>query len=848
MRGLRAWGLGLMVMTSGTAWVQAAGDDGFFAVRSFVPAGGQVVWKGRADVEPTPGKEWVIDYLLAPQEELEFIKYTNPYRHLLIVRQAGGVWRRAFADKDFSDLEFRDLDADGMLEIIVWGRYKGFRGFRTTDFREGRFRTSSGLDFAYPEDTTQGFVDMDGNRTLELIANGGIPGYLSALVGDLHLTPEVRPGKSGDVRIYRFIEGQPRLYFPPPSPVLEGLKRGLASGYPETRGAAIEAAGILGAEALLPRLCELVKDPEDLDPYTVHRAIKALGRIGGPVAVSTLVEAADRPDLRDEAIRALSTTGAPAVVPVLLKWRDESWARLELARVLGQIEHPQRVQLLCECLRDEDDAVWDAAEESLQRLPASEVGEAVVQVLTDPGESARIVAARFLARAGDARGFRVLMQLVEAGSPCVSPADLQLLGRCGDQRAVPLLLSRALVHNGDLTAQAEASGAVLGLCEMGATETLATVADDYLALWRAYPRGMVGNRESYYSAARSLESIAERSPMPRLVNACLALLERREPDVRFTAIRVLGAAKVEQAVGPLAALLRAEPEPEIWLAAVDALGKIGGADALAALREAAASVEPDIAPKAEWEIIKLQGPEALSLLLTLSREGDHQATVRLAEFTGEDVERELARALREDLPDGSFAARWGDYQYSQPNDERGELTEGWFTKVSRRLGKAAIPILISRLKDAEPGVHHSATEASPASTEAAPWELRESLREGKKASAAAMAAAHCLREFGATEAIPALLQAATYSADEDVREVAMWSLVSLRRRGAGITGPLFPGVERYSSHRVERRQGNATAIGRLQSRGVHDGACVDCQRKSFCRRTRTGSAAPSRGR
>jgi len=787
MRAAWVLGVSFAIAAWSTGWPQGTGDDGFRAVRSFVPASARVFWRGRADVEPTAGKEWVVGYLLAPPGE--GLTYDPPYRRLLVLRQEHGVWKKAFEDDYLSRIEVRDLDADGLLEIIVWESDEGMWGFRVLDFREGSFRTSAGLDFGAAYDSLQGFIDMDGDRELELIANGRIPGYLSAMVGNLRLTPEVdRDRPAGDVRIYRFIEGRPVLYFPPPSAVLEGLKRGLVSGYPDTRAAAIEAAGMLRAEALVSRLCALVRGPDQRDAAV---SSEALGRIGGPVAVATLVEATGRPALREEAVGALSSTGDPAVVSVLLRWRGQFWARLELARVLGRIRYPQGAQVLCECLRDEDDAVRSAAEESLEGLPPSEVGEALDQVLGDPRDQVRIVAARLLARAGDPRGFQVLMRLVEGGGPYLAGADLQLLGRSGDERAIPLLLSRALVRGGSWGEQAEASGAALGLCELGATEAATVVADDYLERWRAYPRDLPDNLEGYEVTTARLVLIAERFPTPRLVNACLALLQRPEPDVRQTAIRTLGAAKPREAVPSLVAVLRANPEPEVWLAAVEALGKIGGAEALAALREAAAGAEPDIAPRAEWEIIKLRGPETLPLLLRMSHGGDHQATVRLGEFAGEEVEQELVRALREDFPDGSVSLRWGDLQYVHPNDERSRLTEGWFTKVSRRLGQVATPILISRLKDAAPTRQESARKASPAAIEASPCELPRSLQDTNNASAAAMAAAHCLRELGVREAIPALTEAATYGADQDVREVSRWSVVALRRQGVQNPEQLF---------------------------------------------------------
>jgi HEAT repeat protein len=276
-------------------------------------------------------------------------------------------------------------------------------------------------------------------------------------------------------------------------------------------------------------------------------------------------------------------------------------------------------------------------------------------------------------------------------------------------------------------------------------------------------------------------------------------------DTRVATVEAAGTLRVPETVPRLLALLQ-DPDAGVALRAVEALARIGDPGAVAGLNHAAVDPRRSVAdaaaealkglPRDEASSVTRDAvatplpdgdgvqalpsagpgtPEALSSLLALSRGGDHRATVRLTGFPGAEVETELTRALREELPQYCYWNYWGDYEEGEAGSERQAWDDGWFTQVARRLGQAAVPILISRLTEVAEGDLPS----------------RHSLTEGPCVSAA-VTAAHCLREGGATESIPALVEVAASHPEPKARDVAAWSVVALRRQDAQADEPWFP--------------------------------------------------------
>jgi len=288
---------------------------------------------------------------------------------------------------------------------------------------------------------------------------------------------------------------------------------------------------------------------------------------------------------------------------------------------------------------------------------------------------------------------------------------------------------------------------------------------------------------------------------PRATEALLAVRNHPFPEVRDAVARKLNKT---QTGDPQGAAVETEPETEpeepsepsvpyliaelgedatvprleaifreheaFGLAVVEALVAVRTAEAIAALRNLGRTSHVETSAAATLALIDLGVPDAFDLLLELSRSGNHEAKRRLLGMTGEAVEQELTRSLAEDAPPPDVSI-WGDLYCA---DYETGYVPGWFTAVSERLGDAALPILVSRVERTLPS------------------RLDTGAQPGEGDCAAAVAAAHLLRERGVVEAIPLLQEMSATHATTEGREVATWSLVSLRRKAAGASGPLFP--------------------------------------------------------
>jgi len=220
-------------------------------------------------------------------------------------------------------------------------------------------------------------------------------------------------------------------------------------------------------------------------------------------------------------------------------------------------------------------------------------------------------------------------------------------------------------------------------------------------------------------------------------------------------------------------LERLQENPALGATVVEALAFIEGPEAVSALRGLQTVPDVETSAAATLALVDLGAPDSLELLLELSRSGNHEAKRRLAQIPGDQVEQELVRSLTEDAP-APNASVWGDLCYAEYG---AGYVPGWFLCTSKRLGEEAEPLLMSRVERTLPshlGVGVTANDGD---------------------YGGAVAAAHCLRELGVVEAIPLLQEMSATHPTTEGREVAMWSLVSLRRMAAGIAGPLFATAE-----------------------------------------------------
>ncbi len=142
----------------------------------------------------------------------------------------------------------------------------------------------------------------------------------------------------------------------------------------QERSASAEALGEMkGAGEVVDALIELLGDGHD----TVHwQAAWALGEIGDKKAVGPLLKQIEDKDPRRcwHAVWALGKTGDKSVVNsliALLKTRQEKIVRRHAVMALNHLNDPSALDILKECMKDQDHQTRYYAQEAVQSIESS---------------------------------------------------------------------------------------------------------------------------------------------------------------------------------------------------------------------------------------------------------------------------------------------------------------------------------------------------------------------------------------------------------------------------------------------------------------------------------------------
>lgn len=302
------------------------------------------------------------------------------------------------------------------------------------------------------------------------LGEAGDPSAVPALVEAVDLSARDREGQETNRQIANALGA---LRAPAALPVLEKLT-GSPDGF--TQVAAVDALGQIGDPAAIDTLIAVATSPS-VEPFTAKRALLALGRIGDPKASATvlrmLFEERAGVTFFPEAAFATVQIGRPMAAPLLAvlegkdvelgRWAHEkgvvSGALLaKAAQLLGDVGGPEAIPALVAKLgyRDPDPRltlfVRVFAAESLGRLRAREAVKPLADLLAkEPNPAAR-------ERYGDA------------------------LARIGDPAALPALRAAAAAKGWDLQV-----GPLVALSRLGGPEDAAAVAAARAACGPACP-------------------------------------------------------------------------------------------------------------------------------------------------------------------------------------------------------------------------------------------------------------------------------------------------------------------------------------------------------------------------
>ncbi|HEX8556771.1 MAG TPA: HEAT repeat domain-containing protein [Pyrinomonadaceae bacterium] len=448
------------------------------------------------------------------------------------------------------------------------------------------------------------------------------------------------------------------------------------------REAAADALGRLGDEETVAPLAALLNTPHAPAP-TVARALAALHdryeRLYGEGAhVADLTRAAINPTGARNLLDALNESSAGELRPLALVvgWLEGAAVERALTRLLGRpdargevvealVRHGPRVtDLLIEQLESEDLEIRKSAVVALGRIGDARATPALVEVLGEDPELV-IQAADALAKVGDPRAFDALLALVGDPAAAVRQAAVGALNSLGSPempgRVLPLLedadpnVRESAVKIAGYFGYAECADLLLERCRdedervrRAAVEHLPFLEDE-----RATPalaRALRHETPKVRAAAAGAMALAEG---PEVSARLMEALADEDAWVRHFAARSLGRRKAVESADALAVLARDDKSNHVRIAAVEALGHVGGEGAARVVAPLVKSGEPDLVRAAVAALGRIRRPDAQPPLFEALHSPDAEVRAEAAGALGARGDAEAAgRLLRVAAADG----------------------------------------------------------------------------------------------------------------------------------------------------------------------------------------------------
>ncbi|MDT5156191.1 MAG: hypothetical protein QOH51_548 [Acidobacteriota bacterium] len=455
------------------------------------------------------------------------------------------------------------------------------------------------------------------------------------------------------------------------------------------REAAADALGHLGDEETIAPLAALLNTP-NAPTQAVATALAALhdryAKLFGEGAyIADLSRNAINPTGAQNLLDALNESSHADLRPLALVvgWLEGAAVERALTRLLGHgdargetvealVRHGSRVtDLLIEQLGSEDLEIRKSAVVALGRIGDARAAPALIKVLEDDTELI-IVAANALAQIGDPRAFEALLALVGEPSAAVRQAVTGALNSLGSPempgRVLPLLndpdanVRESAVKIAGYFGYAECTDLLLERCvdedervRRAAIEHLPYLEDERVTA--ALVHALRHETPKVRAAAAGALAQAEG---PEVSTYLLEALADEDSWVRYFAARSLGWQMFAEGADALARLAQADKSNHVRIAAIEALGYIGGESAARFVAPLVKSDEPDLVRAAIAALGRISHPDAQTPLFEALRSTDAEVraevVVALGERVGAEALEQLRRVAATDAEPRVFAA------------------------------------------------------------------------------------------------------------------------------------------------------------------------------------------------
>jgi HEAT repeat protein len=356
-----------------------------------------------------------------------------------------------------------------------------------------------------------------------------------------------------------------------PNPrAVQPLARALGDSDPQVRGTCADALGAQGSSEAVAPLSGKLDDPT---PAVRAQVARALAKLGDPKAVVPLVGKVQDsvPEVRQAVVRALGELGdARATSALLLALRDNvPEVKVEALSSLGRLRAPEAASAIAPLALERNPAVRQAALVALGRIATPEAVRALIRALGTQddalGTLERTPVRDALVAAGPVAATELTAMLERPMTPAVATSAAWVLGELHAYASAPAIV--AALRKGSLPP----GGALHALAGAGTADQVPVVLE-----FVADPSPVV--RDAALRAATTL--LDPSKPDGRAVEPLAATLKnpRTSAEERAKVATLLGRTGAPRAAAELAGLV-ASKDTTLRVAAIDALGALGAANA-----------------------------------------------------------------------------------------------------------------------------------------------------------------------------------------------------------------------------------------------------------------------------